>query len=110
MTNDEQRDVTPKATGARLHASVARVVVDDAHARSNFTVHIEHPAFTGGVKCYWRDDRAGVVASIQRNLRALEDDVVRVDVTDRADLDVGEHELLDAHDHAASEQDSLQSA
>lgn len=96
QTKTYQRpDGRPKNTGATLHESVARVVVDDDSTRSNYTIHVEHPDYDGGTRCFHRTDREMVVSGIQKHLDNFTDaEMARVDVVDRAELALGETELL----------------
>jgi len=90
----QRPDGTPKKTGRTLHESVATVRVDDDDARSNYTIHVEHPDESGGVACYHRTSREMVVSGIQSHLDDLADsDIVRVDVIDEAGLNLDEPEV-----------------
>lgn len=95
MTNRyQQPDGTPKNTGAILHDSVARVVIDDDRARSNYTIHVEHPDHNAGVGAFFRNSREMVVSGIRKHLDTFTDtEIHRVDVVDRAGLGLTEQEL-----------------
>lgn len=95
MTNRyQQPDGTPKKTGATLHDSVARIVIDDDRARSNYTIHVEHPDHDGGVRAFFRNSREMVVSGIRKHLDNFTDaDIARVDVVDRTGLGLTEQEL-----------------
>jgi hypothetical protein len=88
-------DGTPKNTGRRLSESVATVRVDDDDARSDYTIHVEHPGHDGGVRCFHRTCREMVVSGIRSHLRRLTDgDLARVEVLDEAGLGLSAAELL----------------
>lgn len=75
--------------------STARVTVDNDQMRSNYTIHVEHPAHDRGVRCFHRNTREMVVSGLKNHLdRLTEDDIQRVDVVDRAGLGLDEPELL----------------
>ena len=94
-TDSYQRpDSTPKNTGTVLHESIAYVTVDDDKARSNYTIHVEHPDHDGGVRCFWRNSRDMVVSGLRKHLENVTDtDIARVEVTDRTGLGLTEAEL-----------------
>lgn len=98
-------DGRPKNTGATLHESVVRIRVDDERSRSNYTIHVEHPAHDSGTRCFFRNDREMVVSAIRSHLDKLADSsghsmrpyegtIHRADVVDAAGLGLTETELL----------------
>lgn len=95
MTNRyQQPDGTPKNTGTILHDSIARVVIDDERARSNYTIHVEHPDHDAGVRAFFRNSREMVVRGVRKHLDNFTDtEIARVDVVDRAGLELTEQEL-----------------
>lgn len=103
-TTHQRPDGTPKNTGRDLHESVVTVRVDDDAARSNYTIHVEHPDESGGVACYHRTSREMVVSGLRSHLGQLADsDIARVDVIDEAGLDLDEPEVRpESYDRAGA--------
>lgn len=94
MTDHQRPDGAPKNTGRVLHDSIVTIRVDDDEARSNYTIHVEHPNHDGGVRCFHRSDRDMVVGGVRKHLdRLLDGEVGRVEVIDKADLGLSESEV-----------------
>jgi len=84
----------PNNTNRTLHESTATVRVDDDSARSNYTIHVEHPNEPQGTRCFHRNSREMVVSGVRKHLDRLTDsEIARVEVLDRADLALSELEV-----------------
>lgn len=101
----QREDGRPKDTGSMLHEGIVRIRVDDDAARSNYTIHVEHLAHDGGVRCFHRNDREMVVSGLRSHLRKLADptcggmkhvrgEIHRAEIVDEAGLGLSEGELL----------------
>ena len=87
--------MTTPQTGRTLVESVAHVRIADTMAPNDrVSIHVEHPAHDGGVRCFYRYADSDVAATLRRHLRQLSEEIARVEIVDDVGLGLSEWELV----------------
>lgn len=89
-----------RATGRPQTASTITVRIDDTRARSDFTIHIEHPSYDQGVRCFYRGTRDRTINAITRHITDHAPDA-HVELINDTDLEITTQHLTTSQRQAA---------